>query len=345
MNKPIKNKNVLDFSPRCFRRPLAHWDNNELEIINSIKRTYSFTEDFDLHSYLYELSMDIKLFSEHKRETPTLTETKTLLNIVEKQLVKVQKSLAKKEKLLPVTTKNQLEKLAEILENSGPKGTFSIASNTKNDYKTLHSLIKSLTVLLSSDDFLNNFKTCLFHLIEIVNRSKNKLPKPNRGRKTDELAKRVIQNLLSIYTKGTDRRAVCYRSTSKAEYTGEFYYFLLEIISLINGKKYSITFMSPEEWHAPQNLSKKVLYVMQQENNLVYKLLVEGKEQSDAISLVELDLASDSPITDDLIKSVTKKIIQLAAIKGYIYVPIQRLKRQTWGNYAREIIQESHPHN
>ena len=66
---------LKNFSPTSFEVKPITWSHSDNKEIHELKSLFLFKDDFDLHAHLANIPVDIKIFMELDRQTPTGKET------------------------------------------------------------------------------------------------------------------------------------------------------------------------------------------------------------------------------------------------------------------------------
>jgi len=239
-------KELRSFEPICFQANPIVLTKEDIIQIDKIKEDFNFLIDYDLHSHLSQLSIDIASLDEIERQTPTPKEMHTYLETIKKKISKIQ--------IHAEDINNSLSKINEIqtlLDNTGTRITSFIANKNPNYYKELNALrdavdffdfnnIPGLYIKLETIKSLSRTIPC------IIEEAEKNLPAIKRGAPNKPFIKGIIQLLMKIYTEGTRREATCGYVSDLGEYTidgdilgkyvGNFYDFLVTIEPYITSK-------------------------------------------------------------------------------------------------------------
>jgi hypothetical protein len=216
------------------------WNSKEKVKINTIKKKFEFYPEFDLHGSLAQLSVESASLKAKERETPTIKEIEITLNLFDRHLAKLEKSLKNRTTILPFSSKQPVAKLISMFDTVGEEIIKLITKSTNGGNRALPTL-RELLVLLSN----NTLKEPIKRVREGIKKAKSGLPKAKSGRKEDNFERGVIHLILNIYINGTGRKAQCNWDVYADEndppgtvkYHGEFYDFLLEVVPLIKEAK------------------------------------------------------------------------------------------------------------
>lgn len=245
--RKIQSKQFKNFSPVCFQSNIIAWDAREICLIHWIAKRYSFNPSFDLPEHLSRFDAEVETLKELDRQAPTVTESLEFLKEFKKKIVKVEKIIKKLKKTLTNQDIDEISHLLELLFRAGTHIRENIADNTSGSYALIHKTEDRLELLNNADLFIS-LHINLLNLLAGADGAIENLPPAKRGRKSTNLEKGIIHKLLYIYIEGTsNKKASCNFHPEHDRYYGDFYYFILIVISLLR-RKIQIKTLKKETW-------------------------------------------------------------------------------------------------
>lgn len=199
-----------------------------------------------MKGHLTSLPIEIASFDEYDRQKPKTKEQTKLFKQIQKVAINLKEKLKNKDSLLTKRENSELSELLLLTCLMGSTNMSAIAREHKSGYATITNLKKFLD-FFHSDSGLNDFIKSLDEFIKSVDEAIKHLPEVKPGRPEENRELGLIHKILYIYTNGTNKKAVCYYHPEKEQYTGDFYLFLLRVLSILR-RVTSIKQLKPETW-------------------------------------------------------------------------------------------------
>src|SRR5579872_4704796 len=106
-------KQFKNFAPIAFQSKVIKWSEKETQIIDWVKRRYSFNSSFDLHEHLSRFDSEVETLKALDRQEPVVTESLEALKALKKKLPKIEKIAIKMKKIF---TPDNLQEISDTLE-------------------------------------------------------------------------------------------------------------------------------------------------------------------------------------------------------------------------------------
>lgn len=246
------------YSSPIIIRPRISWNEREIKVINWLKRRYKFDTNFDLAQNLARMNEDHPCFSQllastnacYTKQSWRLNTTQEIthdLNLLKKHMINASAILKPILKKFTPEKKTALADLLYVLSDlSLNKG--DLIRNSASGFKFLEEILNSLDLLTQQDileKLLENIENEMSDLR--IPDAKPIKSKAKPGRKRSRAESDLIFQILITYREGTKRKLICNYHPISGGYSGDFYYFLLATLSLLETKM-PINKLKPGTW-------------------------------------------------------------------------------------------------
>lgn len=247
---------IAPYSSSINIRPRIPWNEKDIKVINWLKQRYKFNPDFDLVESLARINEDPYTFSQLLANASysnqpwrinTVQDIAHDLNLLKKHMVNASSIL---KPILKKFTPEKKSALADLLnalsQMSLNRG--DLIRNSTSGFKLLEDILNTLELLTQQDileKLLENIEKEMSDLR--IPEAKPIKSKAKPGRKKSRAESDIIFQILITYTEGTKKKPVCHYHPISGGFSGDFYYFLLATLSLLE-TKIPINKLKPATW-------------------------------------------------------------------------------------------------